>query len=409
MRTLLLLALGLLVWVSLTGCGKPPPKEQSEIVAARDFLAALDAQDYDRAWSLTADSYREPWAKLIAEARLDSGMRRPVRIPGTGVPAEIEERLTSGEFGEVSPRELFRLARQHVHDEVRMLPPTDSPCVVEIEGDGALVTWKEEYLAVSLRRDADRWLVMYAGSLSDLSSEDPFPGIALPRLRGDRPVPEHEECVTLSVAADGAPASGGRSSTLKTVRDRLTVYDQSYDPRVAANGADHPVRRRVLYLGVHRDAAWSEVEAVLRVATGLEIRYRDVEIVTRVGRRTLHCVALALDGRSVTFPGPRSPLVEVGSTIRDSDLTALRAALGKLREEQIRQGVRARLASDLRSEDALRILLAIAAAGAPQIVVEDAAPTGSSPAGIRIDGETVESQPGPPSPGGEGKLHLTFR
>jgi hypothetical protein len=307
----------------------------------------------------------------------------------------------------------------------RPLPP-DRSAEVKILGNSAEVAWPKQDLRVFLVRQKGEWRVEAVGRAAggdvlrtkgpgglryacyhwfDLVVKDPFKGIALPRLPGERELPSPSELVVWTgIEPDGGyrirwrPVDDdGLETQLSAYADTKRDYDDPACPTVC-----------VLNLGVSRDAPWTSVESVLRTAVGPDVRYRVGAFsgsTSEYGECGLparfECRQVAL----IRYPEPAVELV-ADRGLGDLELAGLAEACRALPEKRREQGVRAKLADDLRAEDALRILAALAHADPMVIVVETVTP--SPPSEVALDGVSVEPAAEPLAPRDDVVLRLAF-
>ena len=364
----------------LAACPASPEAEAEGV--AREFLEAMDSEDWDGAWDAAAEDYRNLWRSMHDEAWMAAEDRKLWSGP-LGRLEEFREPI-----GELSPMEIHRGYHEiEGWDLARRSPSGSEPAETAVEGECAVVRFPSADLRVFLRREEGDWRVetwgtgpegdvfRYTGpygrelawfGYTDIVRMDlPPEGFPLLRLPGDRAVEKGEHrSVELIVAEDGTVTYKGEEFADDALRE--TLFRQAERKR----DLGHPAQpsRIELNLAVHRKARWSHAEEVLLTALDWSVRMYRGTFLTRIGDPWDWSGWTGVPYRLMSRPIPRYPdwpnpdvVVEIGPGARDAHVRCLLPALRALPPERLESGVRVRISPDVGAETALRALCVIAA------------------------------------------------
>jgi hypothetical protein len=377
-------AVVLLTLLALSGCAEPPTEEERILRAVEEALAASAARDAPALWSALSETQRNRFAEIrgLAAGELPKG-RDDWLDQAVGLLSE-EDRVAARTQ---SDYEFFR----------NRLAPSGMPWSrgegsprVTVEGETARVRWPTEPVCWHLRRERGGWRVamVLEGPFADMALVSHVgPGgreyllpettvwlsrkeqheVPLPRVAGDAPLDESVAIrVRVALERDGSYVVKGERIGLEALRKKLGVYAERQ------RDLDHPWQPSVVpvALAVHRELTWGDVDRVLRLVAGGEIRACRAEFLTKEEGWTSRAIPVRLGARPpirVKWPEP-FVVIRVGVVpVTPGHLAALEEILDDgTPGTMVAQGVRVEIDARLGVEPALRLLMTVARCVPPE-------------------------------------------
>ncbi|MEN8150353.1 MAG: hypothetical protein ABFS86_11055 [Planctomycetota bacterium] len=376
----------------------------------RGYFEALREGDREEIW----DHWSRHRKNLLSELRLYLSAPRPVEPCwffefAREARPDITPEVASG----MEDREFYLWLR--AEDEGFEPPPLSEDAVVTITDDTAEIRDHDAKTVVYLRRESGAWKVDWIAAGEDYEGVielETGPGgleysmlsvvqdlsrrfwyrVPLPTLPGSVELPEDGSepfRVRIAVETDGRLLVREEPIAADALIEKLLIFAER------ERDMEHPLQpsRVQALLAVHREAKWSDALVALNCVSDFDVRIRNVALLTREESAYRRWAVAADVMRYLPkhrWPAPAFRLSIGGGPATDERLSGLIAALRARKEPLPESGVTVALRPDASSEAALRVLVAVAAAGVQWIhPVAD----GTLTREWTLDGEPLE--PGP--------------